>query len=530
MAPAPPLMKYQPMAESDRRCAYTYISEKELVRTEGRKLLQCTKCKETCYKDRESQTAHWPIHKLTCCAIEKDDPRINLPFASIDACIRAMAKLAGETTPASQREPMKGRFFLYGLQYILKYFKQNKPLDDYEQRQVMGWIIAPLKELTNKELHIMWGIPGFVCFMLSDDIYLSHIMKEWKELGKDPPPNEIYPITNILDPKTRYDPSWQIQRKEYWEMMEAFFIISTGFDEGRITQHALTYAILRRHMQSWACPYSRVSFPSCCPTYDTDPWTTRGNFYLSTFMVSFDLMTQSPDLLKKYLIPGEVLPGLSAKELLHVLMVDESFFKTIELDIVEKVALGLYLTGRNQESEPGWKDLTPEDRVDLLQLFLDWKSPAYNIPHKLVQCNLGTVMCQLVLGGFDSTPIFLKMAKAAQEMCPRPSRDVLNYIRSMKDFSLSSTTTAIKTYVDLVEPHYQRRMDDAGMKPQNLPAEVMDLIGEYCLSEDEIMMRIRLIHDKDVFGIAEGKGSTIKAANELNQLKERRRAMRKGLF
>ena len=61
-------MRYKPKT---RVCAYTHVYEKDLP--PGQKLLNCSKCHETCYIDKASQIAHWKQgHKHVCCDISKD--------------------------------------------------------------------------------------------------------------------------------------------------------------------------------------------------------------------------------------------------------------------------------------------------------------------------------------------------------------------------------------------------------------------------------------------------------------------------
>jgi hypothetical protein len=59
-----------------RVCAYMFTYEADLP--PGKKLLTCSKCQDTHYKDRVSQKAHWKDHKLFCRSVKEDTAFINM--------------------------------------------------------------------------------------------------------------------------------------------------------------------------------------------------------------------------------------------------------------------------------------------------------------------------------------------------------------------------------------------------------------------------------------------------------------------
>jgi hypothetical protein len=171
---------------SNRVCAQSFVFEKDLPG--GKKLLACSKCKETFYKDRESQLNHWPEHKHVCCALAKDDPLVR-QGRGFDDCIQCMNLINNILVdPLAQ---IHGRLLLYCFQQLFAFIISNDiesedrypTADGREARfedfatSIEARIRLQLRGRTGKSvIQRIMAIPGFTNFFLSEDIFLSPII------------------------------------------------------------------------------------------------------------------------------------------------------------------------------------------------------------------------------------------------------------------------------------------------------------------------------------------------------------------
>ena len=363
----------------NRVCAFSYKNEKDLP--DGQKLLTCSKCKETHYVSREAQAKQWKHHKQVCRKAENEELQPEdfdgVPLSRIFNNVCYFLENPNQ---------IKGREFLYHLQAILGQLRGNHSLiiedDAHLPEGVMKSFVYTLSGLNGKGyktahevVQKVWSIPGFARYFLSEDILMSETIKEWKTKGIPPPETQKY-VHGVLDPSTAYDRSMQ-RHNIYCELVAILFsgTLTTVNEEGKPhvrTNNALSVAIIRQTGRTWRCPYSRASQPSF----------NERSLFLSSMMDSSFAQAHSPA--RKFMTEQEVFPGMDMKQILHVLMDDERFFRdpsdTDECSILK--TLSRYCASSSYKEH-----LTPRDRIELLDKYSEWA-----IPDKPFTLELGYVM------------------------------------------------------------------------------------------------------------------------------------------
>jgi hypothetical protein len=466
------------------------VNEKDLPK--GKKLLRCSKCKETFYKDRESQLMHWPIHKLVCCSIGNDDPRIRAhrgpsSLDSVYACMQTMAWILEKP-----KQRIKGRLFLYALQQFRALLKtRDMPLaNSSELRELLSiHILVPIcnhEEVEQETIDLIMAIPGFANYMLNDEILLSEKMREYKEKDIPPPPPEVFARDGTIDPKTEYDPKIQLAFP-YCEFVLRFFSSVAGnYAEDEISpylkKNPLSAAIIRTVMACWMCPYTRVSFKST-PSGDpaTRHWVPRNECFYMLFRAPHH--PGDKPFREEYIKESELTPGLTVKQMLKILMDDESLFFTLRKDMAAGLLWSLtYHNGDMAKQTGPWKFLTPKDRIELLDHFQDWRPRAPRVicqkPENESMCDLEDFIVILLTG--STTQTLFKLYDALKEVDNAHKRTIMMIEENRKEL-LQDINPSVKAYFDIAEKKYQDAMAASGSHAQPFPEELLETIGEFAL-------------------------------------------------
>ena len=491
--------EYQP--SSNRVCAYSYVKETELP--EGQRLLTCSKCEETCYVDVESQMAHWPLHKKTCCSLAKDNKRIRegLGFDDFEECLRYI-----EIILKAPLQLISGRNLLYALQQLRSYLLETdvftgsddpRKIDDLVQKHVSQHFVEILGTTeTNDVRSSMWASPGFVNYFLSDELYLSPQLKEMKVNGIPPPPSEIFLDFGTIDPECSHDASLQFP-VPYARFLVTFSMYSLFFHPAEhLVEDPLSLAGARQVMRNWADDYSRLSYP----TYQGPQSVYRSTEYWAVYFY----MIESLEYGCQPCIPmseGELVPGLTMKQFLRVLLVDDSSVFENESWVHHKIYPYLVHLAAWQFKDPDhtvWKSLTIEDRLELLELCFEYWCGRDLGRKRLDPDRDDDSLCMLELYGKlilgKQTKTLMSMFHVALNtstsmLSSDPSAgqiNVLGFLSNGRDELVGDILPSVKAYFQSVAHHLKDRKvhsDKGDFCASSFPQELLELIAEYSLGD-----------------------------------------------
>jgi hypothetical protein len=363
-------------------CAATFVKEKDLP--DGKKLFCCSRCKETHYASRGDQTAHWKFHKFTCVAIEKDDPRTRTTISSTKECFEIIHWCLDKPL-----ERINGRLLLWAFR-CLKWWCENRPNDfaGEDGGALMLSLDAKFRQMLDRYGHrvfqIIFAIPGFVNFFLSDELFLTKAVKELKKKGLPAPKPQIWLPGNQfkVDPKTALDPS-MVMDSIWCRIVVCFFTFSfretfevtpessdaaSSFREifclYRAQDTALAAAVIRHAMTLWHCRYTSA----CLSAAGRNGILIL--FFGSAAATKFDAVKDKKPIPKSWRMkPSELVPGLTVSDLIEILHWENgNFFNHIpDAHLWGFVSALIEVDGHNQDSGP-WKLIRPADRIRLIDM------------------------------------------------------------------------------------------------------------------------------------------------------------------
>jgi hypothetical protein len=289
-------------------CAYTFKNEKELP--PGKKLLMCSKCKETFYETREAQLAHWPDHKRSCCAIEKDPTLSNQEISDPHICLTAVSVILNNA-----ETQIRGRGLLHSLKLFLNFMK-NKVFQDVDRpddnpddvEKETHWqmlidshfmdLFQVAKQRTNKAvIDWIWAIPGFANFFLDERNYICNHHGYCLDPGEE---QWIHP---------QFSASY----------FGSFFILAmdTIITQGTMAMNSNKAAIgfSRFLMKIWGIDEIRRSIPL----------KFRNKVFNHVFlMLTYEGKHDGRAVIEENTEKGELVPGLILRSLLKI-MIDDMF-------------------------------------------------------------------------------------------------------------------------------------------------------------------------------------------------------------
>ena len=456
-----------------RVCAESFVREEDLPA--GQKLLTCGRCLETDYVDEAAQRRNWPVHKLSCCPVEKDK---TLDFSGFDVnslvdLFRAMGEIL-----RNPKQCCRGRGLLRCIQSI-KHLLEEKPhlLDSQNASTVFQETVRPhLDNCDFGSAQIVWAIPGFANYFSSDEIVLTTAIRQLKADGH-PPPSQS-PSTNDL-----YRRVWNGLCHQF------LFMTMLACRQKSLSWYhcaSLPRGILQIKMRNWRCPFSRVS------TWDENAPGFRSIDALSTFMVAYnsnnDTTTKSVHMSTRR--DFELVVGMTAKELLSTLLHDTECFDAFSYYVDAEAVTGLakfckvlLLADKLSTLEAGnsaWKKLTLLDRLNLLDSSHEAGTAEFLAPNG-IRYNSKDVVIRLIKG-VDSTSILLDMYRTALSMEERISIDPRTIELLWISRELLLVRHRPKAAACLEEIKLMINVEEF----PSVPADVMDVIVEYALPESTL--------------------------------------------
>ena len=488
---------YQP-CNKNRVCAYTLVKEKNLP--EGQKLFACGKCLETFYIDRESQKKDWvETHKFVCCALKNDRLEVRQGFDSIDKCFDTLESiLAGFD---NEKTFPKGRLFLHALKEIKAYSIEVVVANLHDDEITHHFRDRIYKVIAGFSFNchlppewaafytFMWSLPGFANAFLSNEIFLSPTMKQYKEEGL--PPLAKYDMVETDDGSYHYNATPERLMKElnvhYALWIAAVYAQSVKYASAGGKTWRLA-ALLRNGFECWTCPYTRSSFPA----YSGIPFgcisLNRSEFFHS-LLLSAGLFGEewSPSGLGPWLRKGEILPGMTLKALFAVTMEDEAYFL---IRYCAKKALCECFTNLVDHIERCDKlskqQLSAGDRWELLKTWSTWTPVG---PNMLIFMNgsLEAIYVRFIIGCradnlfdlYDLANDEFALQSWKDDDVQRRNNALLALIKGIRSGALESSKPLAAAYVEVIEPLYEEQMIRSGLDIMPFPEDAEDLISEF---------------------------------------------------
>jgi hypothetical protein len=452
-------MSYQPITK-DKVCNWTFVKESDLP--EGEKLLGCSRCRECWYKDRECQTKHWPYHKKSCRSIaEEPSEALHINIPSIEFC----AKIIVATMEKIHHLRITGgRMLLHAfreLQRLLIEEGEDPQSDPEEAIRDIAEAFADCSKLNGRDILLdIWAIPGWSSYFLSDDLLLSPEMKRRKDLG--------IPARQQLQAETAAEDS--CLSISYPRMFFSVYSYSASElkEDGQeipVCQDDLSAALIRRFNSAWASEYVRESLPK------------NNEFLLQTFVSTFALPFYS-NMLQKHCRPDELAPGLTAKQLLTILMKHYDLLHGMEKEDRSQLLEEIYTFGAYFEDNKHlpWSHLTAKDRIELLDMSHDWDAPKKKItleqPPAEFFTNIRTCVLHMITG--CQTKILLEMYYLCQTMSPPPDERTVQMIKKIRNAMLVQYLPKVAIYSEMMEPKARAKGTD-----QSFPDVLNPLIAEF---------------------------------------------------
>ena len=490
---------YAYVPSKERICGYTFVNEKDLP--PGQKLLTCAKCKEMCYINREAQLAAWPVHKKVCCPIERDSPLLQERPESFSACLERIGGIILGEYPVRVGE---SRVLLYYLQQTKVYFEENPQLFAAREapvlQEIVHYLLPALASLQREgdlvQVSRWWSIPGFANYMLSDEVFLSKVMRERKLQGmpaltKDESESGKYIIFDTEQDVQRLAKKkpGMILPPAYCGILETIFSASAKIETNSrsVGDLPLNRAITKALISMWKSPYGRVSYASLrmSTTDGKTPWRTRNSVICELLMKA----QRNEAFYYKSLAVGEVVPGLAAPQLQRLVAEDESFLDSLDSPKAAFLShmffmnlLGEELGQIGDENNRALKNLSTDDRLELLEFYFKrWGafSPLLNSANAETLITLFKI---LVIGGNQSN-IVLKLYDRMNALQPVRS-DVKELIETNRLTILQEVRPQVDTYVSIVEKQHLRLTSlRQAEEAQHFPEDIIQLICEFSLPE-----------------------------------------------
>ena len=532
------------IVSSDKVCCKTFVKEKDLPA--GQKLLRCSKCLETCYVDREAQIADWKNHKQTCRLLEDDDAivRQGSGFASAQECVQMIQSLL-----ASPLEKIRGRTLLYAFQQLLAFANSgcmlppgasDSCLEDYAlcSRKLFQDVFDSLKASLTPESRVatlsqiafesfdldypsdmlepgqgkktaerILSIPGLANFILSEDRFISPAMKQWKEQGIPPPPEEEFDVIESLIPSSVPDGSCKIPLASYtlldkflrrcvFAIGEAKVGVQSENEDIRLVNlksTAFGAAVERLIMSVWLCPYHRMSLPmESVENFSTSRYrlieiAIRGNLRVATNATGkFYDSTRMALSARNWKTDTEILSGITVKQLFRIMLDDEQFIHTADPGNILAVlhALDTEYSKTNSSKKAPWKFFTFQDRIDLLdfshsQNFVDMRVILSNSEYNSEYVSVLEYWRSAVIG-FSAKTVF-----QVYEALNDPTRNgqarpaTIRSIQEKREGFLWMCRPSVHAYLHVIEPVYLGRQARSKEPALPFPDELVDHIAAF---------------------------------------------------
>ena len=326
--------------------------------------------------------------------MEDDQIEVRTPFEEEEIDIGKTIATIGHLINLGRSST--GRLLLYNFQK-LKW--------QYEQDPVGTCVLTPqLEHVISREISetffslefisgevetvkYIWAIPGFANYFFSDELFLTQDFISAKGSGMV----LDFASSNVLF-KSEDHLASEVARsgRPAISMAPSYFGIIYLFLEHSAIVHdyemgpelkasnphphssALAAAVICRLMQAWSCPYTRISIPSIeRGTGPAKPYPIRSLCYCKVLSSS---LRHRPSI-QNWIFKDEVVPGLTAWQLLSNFLDDPNFFNALTFNVTHELLhdhLFKMSKDGSQERTP-FEHLRAEERLQLMDKFHDWR-------------------------------------------------------------------------------------------------------------------------------------------------------------
>ena len=452
-------MVYQ-QVRKDKVCNWTYVKESDLP--EGQKLQGCGRCQEVWYVDRESQRAHWPVHKQSCRSIEKDDPSIQIPVENRSQCTDIIV-----TILEHPRQHIKGRLLLHVFRETFRLLVEKSPrvssedelVPDVEPHIVRAFFQC--SEIHGREIFdVIFAIPGFASWFLSMDMFLSPENKEIIRLNKQQAPDKQIPPSS----KKMLPPVYARMLIHAYSMF-CFELQPKPGGRQKLEPDDISAAMVRNSNRMWSSDYVRASFSRLSGN--------RDELFGDCFTLPLKM-----GVLKKWCAPDELVPGLTAKQLLRTIMKDEGFLNETDQSYREYFVGVMFEYGAYWEEDGSheWSHLTERDRIDLLDVSHDWVDPKKKLTTREMPeyfTDVRTAILHMITG--TRTKTLLKMHDICHSsIIPVPDKRTVKMIQKIRHAMILQYLPNVSLYTREME----RRARQGG-DHYTFPEVLKSLIAEF---------------------------------------------------
>ena len=448
-----------------RVCAESFVREEDLP--PGQKLLLCGRCFETHYVDKAAQRRNWPVHKLSCCPVEKDKT-LDIPGFDVNSVadhFQEMGKIL-----SNPKRFCRGRGLLRCIQSFQHLLEEKPHLlmsQDTGDKFVPVFVQQYLENCDFGSAQILWAIPGFANYFSSDEIVLTTAIRNLKAVG---------PLSRIV---------WY---GFYYRFMLMTLLACRQASLGCRPCAVLPRGILQIKMRNW-----RRHFAGNSTFHETAPELDRIHINaLFSFVVAYnmkdDQATRSIQISTRR--DFELVAGMTAKELLSTLLADTECFGVFsdeagagnEANFAEfcKVLLLADKLSTLEAGNSAWKKLTVQDRLELLDSSHEAESAEFLAPNGM-RHNSKDVVLRLIKG-VDSTSILLDMYRTALSMMEERIIDP----RTVELLWISRELLLVRHRPKAAACLEEIRLMTNHEEFPSLPADVMDVIVEYALPESTL--------------------------------------------
>ena len=342
-----------------------------------------------------------------------------------------------------------------------------KELEDQIQECLVLPFRDSIRQYGDPFLQRIWTSPGFSSYFLNEDLMLSPIMKLRRDKGMEAiQPNDTPEFMKSVG-YTLIPP--------YGQFMTILFTATAfRFEPGNpsplIQENGLAAAIVRTLMTFWSSWHVRAGSPNI---------EQIENLYFMMFKLTW---MGSP--LKQWTKPSELIPGLTAKQLLWNILVDEAFLRIMPDHELEGFLESIYCLGADHENDKKhpWSWLTLNDRIDLLDLAHDWTAPKKKMSKKFeFFTNVRTSVLHLITGTTTST--LLKMHDYAIKRKPPPDERTILMIKKIRNAMIVKYKPKVTAYLDIVEPKYREHAEQNSQQVMPFPEVLVPVIAEFAFEK-----------------------------------------------
>ena len=468
------------MEPTDNRvCALTYVNEKDLP--EGKKLIPCWTCQETFYVSLDAMKEHHEVHRQVCCALHEDrfvQNKISCGgFNSVEDALYVVRWILEDPD-----RWLQGRLLLYAFQQALSFLKNRPGGTEFDEDMILAhvFVILRIGELSLESTKIMWAIPGFANYFLGPSVW-------------NPPEVTGLPDGEVLsaggDQSDHGQKLGPQQLNGLYCAMLTLILKMPIFGANR--QNTRLQACVHRHFfQMWSDRQFSTSWPETFFSFGDTVATRMDDFWS---ILSKCCKLKAPLLEHSLMIPNELVPGLTVKELFVLLMEDQTMFESPTQEELDDDCV--CLLDLLHEGTLALSYFTTEECIGLFNIAEKWNPPDRHVRISGIfpeQKSLTLFDFVLYLLTFQQTKRVIDLKHNCLTESSLAHAVVDHYYQGL----MGETMPPLRDFLEAFNNH-QRKLISHDQQPIEVPEDVAQHIAEF-LFPDNIPVEMLYIHDETV--------------------------------